>query len=584
MERRGSEPVIDSTFIIQNPQFGSDVLEKLNTFRIENSFTDVTLEAGCEEFPCHKNVLAVNSPYFKALFSCALKESTQEKISIRDVSAWTLRRIIEYAYTGRLEITVDNAQDMLAAGSLFQFPNVVDACCDFLSKHLHYTNCLGIEHFAHLHSCEDLEQKAYKYALDNFNTVTELDEFLELSTERLCKYLSSDLIDVSREESVFEAAMRWMRHDWPTRKAAACDVLVCVRFATVDVQYLCDTIQKEPIVANCDTLSEQVLEAIKYHESKSTDQHGKRRRSMQTESCTPRPSTVARQVLVVLGGFYDTNTPTDSVDVFDAGKEKWSSLANMPCTTSWFSVVALNNDIYVTGGINVTDGRIVRTMWKFQSSKRMWTKSTPMLSPRARHASSVSNGKIYVLGGIKLSNEGKIVPVESIESYNSDTQQWCNVGECPFPRKQSVIVPYSNTLVEIGGTRCESAEDTMESFLCGENGVVHSGEQFRLPEPIQYSQVVCLDSVFYIMWENSKKFISLNPSKRTFRNLAPMLYTHVHGAASVVDGKIYVSGGLLNSKPSRFTECYDPDTNTWTQVKSLPVARACQGCVTIQIA
>ncbi|ELU15153.1 hypothetical protein CAPTEDRAFT_88338, partial [Capitella teleta] len=143
-----------------------ETLAKLNEFRNGRSFTDAVLCVGHEEFPCHRNVLAVSSPYFNAMFSSDLKESREAKICLNEVSPWTLRRLIDYAYTGKIEITVDNAQDLLAASSLFQYPVIVDGCCEFLMKHLHPSNCLGIEDFAHLHSCSKLEADAHRFALD----------------------------------------------------------------------------------------------------------------------------------------------------------------------------------------------------------------------------------------------------------------------------------------------------------------------------------------------------------------------------------------------------------------------------------
>ena len=64
-----------------------------------------------------------------------------------------LQSVVDFSYTGHIEITVDNAQDLLSAGSMFQYPDIVTACCEFLSAHMSSTNCLGIEQFAAMHSC-----------------------------------------------------------------------------------------------------------------------------------------------------------------------------------------------------------------------------------------------------------------------------------------------------------------------------------------------------------------------------------------------------------------------------------------------
>ena len=51
---------------------------------------------------------------------------------------------------------------------------------------------------------------------------------------------------------------------------------------------------------------------------------------------------------------------------------------------------------------------------------------------------------------------------------------------------------------------------------------------------------------------------------------------------AVLDNKIYVTGGEDSDyQPLSSVDCYDPDTNTWTQVTSMNVARSCHGLVSL---
>ena len=575
-DRRGSEPFVEQSYHLEDPNYSYDILSKLSALRAERAFTDAILCVGAEEIPCHRNVLAVSSPYFNAMFSSDLRESKEIKISFNEITAVTMRRVIDYAYTGILEINIENAQDMLAAATLFQYEPIADACCEFLSKQIHASNCLGIEHFAHLHSCQNLELEAHQYALENFSSVVEYDEFLEVPKDRLLTYLSSDLIDVRNEEIVYNATLKWIKFDLESRRLFIGDVLEQVRLPTINLDYIETVIEKDPLIQSFEKCKLLIQEAKKYHET-IVDQHGKRRRSMQTAQTQPRPSTFAKEVMVLVGGI--NNYIVQSVEMYEPTKDKWSPLPDLPQLVSWFSVAALGNDVYVSGGI--VDGHIVNSVWKFESGKRLWYKVNPMLTPRARHASTSLDSKMYVVGGIKF--DGKIVAVESIESYDMDSQQWTVVGHSPLPRKQSHIAPYNKTLVEIGGTQGDAKVQTIESYLISDAALRSSGEQFVLPECIQFSQIVVLNGVLYIMWEDSKKFIALNPEKRTFRRLPDMHYAHIHSGATVLHEKIYITGGLVDSKPSRITECFDPATNTWTIVRSMHQARACHGCVLIQM-
>ena len=62
------------------------------SLRSEESFTDAVLCVGTVEFPCHRNVMAVSSPYFKAMFTIDLRERKTHKIDVNEVTPVTLRR------------------------------------------------------------------------------------------------------------------------------------------------------------------------------------------------------------------------------------------------------------------------------------------------------------------------------------------------------------------------------------------------------------------------------------------------------------------------------------------------------------
>ncbi|XP_071117771.1 kelch-like protein 21 [Haliotis cracherodii] len=580
MARRGSEPSMEgqqTSYMLFNKQnYGLELLTRLNAFRGEGAFTDAILCVGQEEFPCHRNVLAVSSPYFRAMFTSDLKESREARIPFNDVSPWTLKRVIDYAYSGRLEITVENAEEMLAAGGHFQYPDIVGACCEFLQKQLHQSNCLGIEALALLHGddCKQLQEQSNKFTLENFSCVVECDEFLDQPVDRVITYVSSDLIDVRTEETVLDAALRWIKYDLDERQVQLPHLLEHLRLPVLDISTL-QSMEKDPLIRGNEKSLEMVHDAMEQHES-IIDQHGRRRRSMQNAQIHPRPSTVAKEVLVVVGGI--NSYITKSVEMYDLQKNKWMPLPDFPKAMSWFCVGAVNNSIIVTGGI--LDGHIVPHVWKFDVVKRTWHQVESMHKPRAHHASAVLDDYLYVIGGI---TDGNNVPVDIIERYDPYKNCWTKVGEANFPRRESQIVAHNNTLVEVGGLQGDARVKTMDSYLCAKDLVKPAGEQFILPESIQFSEIVSLHGIFYIIWEDSKKVIALNPLKRTFRRLPDMQHCHLHCSAVVLNEKIYVTGGQVDGKPSNVVECYDPVANKWTIEKSMIESRAFHGCVCLQM-
>ena len=83
-----------------------------------------------------------------------------------------------------------------------QVDDVKVACCTFMKKQLHPSNCLGIRAFADAHGCEQLFNIANDYAKDNFSEVCKNQEFLLLNAEQLNEILQVDDLNVSKEEEV----------------------------------------------------------------------------------------------------------------------------------------------------------------------------------------------------------------------------------------------------------------------------------------------------------------------------------------------------------------------------------------------
>ena len=64
-------------------------------------------------------------------------------MTINNIDPEALEALINYAYTSSLEIRVDNVENLLASACLLQVHDVKQACCDFMKKQLHPSNCLG---------------------------------------------------------------------------------------------------------------------------------------------------------------------------------------------------------------------------------------------------------------------------------------------------------------------------------------------------------------------------------------------------------------------------------------------------------
>uniref|UniRef100_U3IWA8 BTB domain-containing protein n=2 Tax=Anas TaxID=8835 RepID=U3IWA8_ANAPP len=241
------------------------ILQTLNSYRQSGIFTDVVLLIDGQEFPCHRATLSANSTYFRAMFGGNLKEGHQNIINIQKISASTMSLLLDYMYGGNIVIQEDNVEGILELSDLLQISKLRDACITFLEGQLHPCNCLGIMKFADSFSIASLTEKSKRFMLECFVEVSCHEEFLEMGVKELVEYLSDEQLVVPKEEVVFEAVMRWVRHDVPARKGALKDLLEHVRLPLLDPTYFLEKVEMDGLIQDSKECIPLLHEARKYY-------------------------------------------------------------------------------------------------------------------------------------------------------------------------------------------------------------------------------------------------------------------------------------------------------------------------------
>ena len=171
--------------------YQNDFLKGMHRLRQSEEFTDVTLQSGDVHVRCHRNVLAVASDYFKAMFRCGFKESTSGTVPLT-MEPKILTSIVDYMYTGEIELTADNVESLFKAGDFLQLDTLNVACENFMLKKVESANCVGFSKFATLYRLNNLQQKARRVMQSEFKTVALKEEFKELSCKELIEFIKDD--------------------------------------------------------------------------------------------------------------------------------------------------------------------------------------------------------------------------------------------------------------------------------------------------------------------------------------------------------------------------------------------------------
>lgn len=281
----------------------------------------------------------------------------------------------------------------------------------------------------------------------------------------------------------------------------------------------------------------------------------------------PRPSTGLAEILVLVGGCDQDCDELVTVDCYNPQTGQWRYLAEFPDHLGGgYSIVALGNDIYVTGG---SDGsRLYDCVWRYNSSVNEWTEVAPMLKAREYHSSSVLDGLLYV------------VAADSTERYDHTTDSWEALQPMTYPMDNCSTTACRGRLYAIGSLagketmvmQCYHPDMDLWSLVdCG-----------QLPPWSFAPKTVTLNGLMYFIRDDSAEVDVYNPTKNEWDKIPSMNQVHVGGSLAVLGGKLYVSGGYDNTfELSDVVEAYDPETRAWSVVGRLPEPTFWHGSVSI---
>ena len=100
----------------------------------------------------------------------------------------------------------------------------------------------------------------------SLRVVIESEDFLDVPLSILQQFLSDNAINIKREEQIFTAGLKWLKHD-ESRSEHGFEVLNCVRLARVAPRFLLDMVEVEEIFNNekCRQVINQAKVCINLH-------------------------------------------------------------------------------------------------------------------------------------------------------------------------------------------------------------------------------------------------------------------------------------------------------------------------------
>ena len=532
------EPISEA----EQSSFCVELMKRLNMQRQQSYFCNITLVAKeGREFKAHRNVLSAASPFFSKLLQSEMKEKEEGVIRFDEISKSILSDVLEFIYTGSVEINEKNAGDLIIAADYLLLESLKIISGRFLEKQMSSYNCISTIHFAEKYRCEELVLRSTKFIQDNFTSVAKSDEFLNLEAEEVEKWISSENILVAAEQDVFRIILNWIEQNKRERKDKFEQLFRHVRLVLLSRDSLFSDIVTNDLVTEHFSILRRVTDAIKSVSAATDDaQIQPARRRLETHA------------IVVRGG--------KTTYCYLPEKDEWKRLAD-----------GLSEDRdHTTQLIKFRDQLYSFPRKRFAETERYdpafnsWT--TLNLSPPFEKLSlAVLNGKIHA---IYRPNIYQSTPV--IKRYDIESCAWETLTSSQdfHYRDGSCVVALSNCLYVLGGLSNKAGKfDTAEGKWV-EIASMQTRKNSAFGVATQGKIFVCDASfsceVYEVPTNEWQTIASLN--NYSFRLRCMVCLNEIVYVVGTV-------GECYSSQPDEMivVKSYDPKLGKWIQKTSIPI-------------
>nr|XP_032621601.1 kelch-like protein 33 isoform X2 [Chelonoidis abingdonii] len=482
---------------------------------------DLALTTEGETFRAHRVALSCGCEYFRAMFCSGMREARQGANPLPTLMAPAdLRLLLPFAYSGTVAGSWVELLGAAETALQYQASGLLVLCLEALQQALSPARSLDLLAFARAYDLRPLGTAAQAYALANFDGVAQCPGFLALPLTELLALLGSDELYVASEVEAFEAALRWLDANRTHRLPHAEAILARVRFSLMGTREL-RRVRATDLLAPPGRLYQLLVAAVAGE-----------------GPCRVRTPAGA---LVICGGeglapSLATRRPTRELwfahrfhsSVGLVKQVEWRRLGQFPDGPRFrHAATVLDNMLYVLGGKHYYGVRdMLATAFR---------PCTPLPAPLCGHAACTLDGAIYVSGGCDGSNK---------------CRAWLLQLGLGGPSAQ--LAP----MLE------ERAGHIMEAL----GGQLYVAGGLRWRDRGYIDQLAC--EVY-------------SPGPDAWVRLSPLPQAHVGGASAVLQGELYVLGGYSQEtyRDTHLVHAYQPGRGRWLTLGTLPQAcadlRAC---------
>lgn len=230
----------------------TSLLSTLNQLRQDKTFCDVILKVGSNEIHAHRSVLAAGCPYFRSLFLGQFTEATMKEINLSEVTGNidALEIILNFIYSGEVEINMENLGVIVKLSSFFLLENLRELSADFMKKNLCLKTCLKFYLYSAEHGITEVEVDSQLMMKSRFHDFLIFEEnTLHLSPDEMLCLMEKDLFEHCSAYHVVQFVAKWVNNGKTVKHVSV----------GLDLLY---AVEKFRNVILCSNLNDVCLEAL----------------------------------------------------------------------------------------------------------------------------------------------------------------------------------------------------------------------------------------------------------------------------------------------------------------------------------
>lgn len=205
--------------------------ELLNQSQLEEAPYDFTIECADGTLRAHRNVLAAESDYVKALFDIPMVEASSLEVILRDICKEIMTRILDIIDTHVDDFNADNDLDLFITAHYLQVTRIMTKCIKALKANISTDNATQMYCTADKYCMRDLCEFVFGVLEKNTTPLITTDFFSDMVDANLIRaFLESDNLLVLHEDSVFEFLTAWLDKKQMARMWYAGECKELIRF------------------------------------------------------------------------------------------------------------------------------------------------------------------------------------------------------------------------------------------------------------------------------------------------------------------------------------------------------------------